>query len=80
MIDKVLQHSIALNPTVISYLIGYGNLTTKRIEYMNSKGYELRSMHLTKVFKWYGMSAIVNFVKVDRRCNNCLSFDRTVHK
>jgi len=77
MIDKVLEHSVSLDPRVISYLIGMGNLTARRIEYMNQQGYGLVKLHLTKVFKWYGMSFIVVFVKEK---TNCISFDRKVHK
>lgn len=76
MIDKVLEHSVKLNPKVISYFIGMGNLTTKRIKYMNDMGYGLAKLHMTKVYKWYGMSFIVVFVKGDK---NCISYDRKVH-
>ena len=78
MIDKVLEKSISLNPHTISYLIGYGNLTTKRIEYMNKHGYFLVQFHLTKVWKWYGMSCILIFSKT--AISNCISFDRIVHR
>ena len=77
MIDKVLEHSVSLNPRIISYLIGQGNLTTKRIEYMNSKGYGLVSIHMLKVFKWYGMSYITTF---EKNKSNIITFDRTIHK
>jgi hypothetical protein len=80
MIDKVLEHSVRLNPKVISYLVGYGNLTAKRMEYMNKNSYELCCFHLTKVFKWYGMSAIITFRKVEGVCNNVVKFDRQVHR
>ena len=76
-IDKVLEKSVELQPHTISYLIGINNLTTKRIEYMNTNGYNLSKLHLTKVFKWYGMSAIVVFTKIK---NNCISYDRIIHK
>jgi len=77
MIDNVLTHSVSLKPRVISYLIGMGNLTAKRMEYMNEQGYGLAKLHMTKVFKWYGMSFIVVFVK---GAENCMSFDRKIHK
>ena len=77
MIDRVLQKSVELNPRCISYLIGFHNLTTKRIEYMNSHGYYLKKLHLLKVFEWYGMSAIVVF---EKNCSNCITFDRKVHR
>jgi len=78
MIDKVLEKSISLEPHTISYLIGQNNLTCKRIEYMNSNGYFLDKMYFTKVFKWFGMSAIVVFTKKSKK--NCIEFDRTVWK
>ena len=77
MIDKVLEHSVSLKPRIISYLIGQGNLTCKRIEYMNSQGYGLSSLHLLKVFKWYGMSYIATF---EKNKLNVVSFDRVVHR
>lgn len=77
MIDEVLKKSVELNPHTISYLIGFHNLTTKRIEYMNTHGYKLVNLHLTKVFKWFGMSVIVVFSK---QGENCVSFDRIVHR
>ena len=76
-IDKVLEKSVELKPHTISYLIGINNLTTKRIEYMNKNGYFLSKLHLSKVYKWYGMSVICIFTK---NSENCVSFDRIVHK
>lgn len=78
MIDAVLKHSIALEAHTISYLIGVNNLTAKRIEYMNANGYYLAKIHMTKVWKWFGMSFIVVFTK--KATTNCMSFDRTVWK
>ena len=77
MIDKVLEKSIELNPHTISYLIGQHNLTNKRIEFMNGNGYYLVKLHFTKVYQWFGMSAIVVFCK---NGINCISYDRQVHK
>jgi hypothetical protein len=76
MIDKVLAKSVELQPRVISYLIGQNNLTTRRIEFMNSSGYYLKKLHLLKIYEWYGMSSVVVF---ERDCSNCISFDRTVY-
>lgn len=75
MIDKVLKKSVELEPRIISYLFGFHNLTTKRIEYMNSKGYYLSKLHLLKIYEWFGMSAIAIFEKGGK---NCISFERTV--
>lgn len=79
MIDKVLEKSVSLNPFIISYLIGLHNLTPKRIEYMNEKGYFLVKIKMLKVFKWFGMSAIVIFKK-EENGENCIDFDRKVFK
>jgi type I restriction-modification system DNA methylase subunit len=78
MIDKVLEKSCDLKPNIISYLFGFMNITTKRIEYMNKRGYYIQSLHLTKVFKWFGMSAIITFSNSIQ--SNCISFDRVVHR
>jgi hypothetical protein len=78
IIDKVLQHSVSLKPKVISYLIGFHNLTAKRIEYMNNNGYFITDFHLTKVMAWYGMSLIVSFSNMVTE--NIISIDRKVHK
>jgi len=76
LIDKVLEKSVSLNPHTISYLIGIHNLTARRIEYMNKKGYYLTKMKMLKVFKWFGMSCIIVFTKGRE---NCVDFDRTVY-
>ena len=78
MLDKVFEKSIELKPHTISYLIGINNLTAKRIEYMNSKGYFLDELHLCKVFKWYGMSCIIVFTNKVKK--NKISYDRIVYK
>jgi hypothetical protein len=78
IIDKVFEKSVSLNPHTISYLIGQNNLTCKRIEYMNSKGYFLVKLFFTKVWKWFGMSCIVVFSK--KSTKNCIDYDRVVWK
>jgi len=70
----VFEHSIKLNPRVISYLIGINNLTPRRIEMMNNAGYGLTTMYMTNVWRWFGMSVIVVFEK-DK--DNIIMFDRT---
>tara|TARA_R110000787_G_scaffold1913_1_gene8040 strand:+ start:277 stop:777 length:501 start_codon:yes stop_codon:yes gene_type:complete len=76
-IDDVLLQSVKLKPRVISYLIGMGNLTAKRIEFMENNGYGLTKLHMCKVFKWYGMSFIVQFEKGG---DHIISYDRIVWK
>ena len=77
LMDKVLEKSISLKPRVISYLIGVGNLTTRRIEMMEKAGYGITKLHMCKVYKWYGMSFIVVF---ELNKDSIMSYDRTVWK
>jgi len=78
ILDNVFEKSVELKPHTISYLIGINNLTAKRIEYMNSKGYYLDELHLCKVFKWYGMSCIIVFTNKVKK--NKISYDRIIYK
>jgi hypothetical protein len=75
IIDNVLQKCRELKPRVISLLIGFNNLTCKRIEEMNKSNYGLTRLHFCKVWKWFGMSVIVEF-ELDKP--NIISFDRIV--
>jgi len=77
MIDPVLKKSIEINPKIISYLLCFHHLTTKRLELMENNGYTLVKMSLTKVFKWYGMSCIVIWEK-DSNKQSVLGYDRKV--
>ena len=42
---------------------------------MEKEGYGLTKMHYCKVFKWYGMSAIVQF---EKNKEGIISYDRVV--
>ncbi len=67
LLDKVITKSIDLQPKVINYLIGVNNLTARRIEMLEKAGYGLTTLHMSKVYKWYGMSVIVIFEKGEGR-------------
>jgi len=75
LMDKVIKKSIELQPHTINYLIGIGNLTARRIEMFEKAGYGMTKMHMCKVFKWYGMSVMVQFEKSK---NNVITYDREV--
>jgi hypothetical protein len=76
ILDNILKKSIELKPRIISFLIGMGSLTTKRIELMNKHGYGLYKIKFLKVWKWYGMSFIVYF---ELGKENCIEYDRKVY-
>ena len=75
MIDRILWKSVSLKPKIISYLIGVGNLTPKRMEFMEKNGYSITKLHICKVFKFYGMSMIVVW---ELNKSSILSYDRIV--
>jgi hypothetical protein len=77
ILDKWIEHCIKLNPRVISFLIGVGNLTARRIEMFNKNNYGITKLKMLKVYKWYGMSYIVVF---EKNKNNIIDIDRTVFK
>lgn len=77
-INEVLEHSVKLKPRIISYLIGLINMTPKRIEYMNKNGYILKNIYITKVYKWFGFTGILTFIKENGE--NCINYDRVIYK
>ena len=77
IIDKVIEKSIELKPRVINYLIGVGTLTARRLEMFENAGYGLTKIHMCKVYKWYGMSFIIQF---EKNKQSIISFDRIVWK
>ena len=80
-IDKVLEHSVKLQPRIISYLLLEGKMTPKRMEFMNTHGYSLSSMYMCKVFSWYGMAVAYTFTKSEEPDNICyVEYDRIVHR
>lgn len=76
MLDKVFQRCIDLSPVVVNLLIGVNNLTARRLEMMENAGYKLTNLHMCKVYKWFGMSFLCNWVKGAE--TSCLGYDRTV--
>jgi len=77
ILDEWFKKSIELNPRVISYLIGLGNLTARRIEWMEQAGYGMSKMTMLKVQSWYGMSVIVVFEKEKK---SIIEIDRKVYR
>ena len=78
LIDMFLEKIISFDPRVVSLLIGFANLTTRRMEMMEKAGYRIAVFNLTKVFKWYGMSLIVVWVRDGGE--SVVGFDRKVHR
>jgi len=76
-LDKWMLKSCSICRKGFAYLLGINNLTPKRIELANDCGFGLISLHLCKVFKWFGMSCFVVF---ERGKPNIITYDRMVWK
>ena len=76
LMNKWIEKNIELNPRIISFLIGLGNLTAKRIETLENAGYGLTKMKMLKVFSWYGMSVLVVF---EKEKESIIEIDRKVY-
>ena len=77
LMDKWIKKNIELKPRIISFLIGLGNLTARRIEMFEKADYGLTKMKMLKVFSWYGMSCIVVFEK-DKQ--SIIEYDRKIYR
>lgn len=79
-LDTWLQHTCEITKRGFAYLIGLHNLTPKRIEMCNNLGFYIAYVEIMKVFKWYGMSAFVVFIRVDSDPNieNVIEYNRKI--
>ncbi len=75
ILNDWIKKNIELKPRIISLLIGVGNLTARRVEMFEKAGYGLTKMKMMKVYKWYGMSCIVQF---EMNKKSIIEVDRTV--
>jgi hypothetical protein len=78
IIDKWIAKNIELQPDCCSFLIGLQNLTARRIQMFEDAGYKLTKMKMLKVWKWYGMSVLVNFEQTSQ--DSIIEIDRKVYK
>ena len=74
-LDKWLGHSCKIADKGFGYLLGIHNLTPRRIEACEKKGFFITKIYLCKVFKWFGMSAFVLWEK-DKK--PIINYDRIV--
>ena len=76
MLDKVFIKTLEICNKEFGYLIGWNNLTARRIEMCNKKGFYIKSMEMFKVYKWFGMSCYVVFSNEIK--DNIISYNRKV--
>jgi len=77
-LDDWLEHSCQLAIEGFAYLLGLHNLTPRRIEMCERYGFKISSIHLCKVFKWFGISAFIVWRKKQFHRNIKLTYDRKV--
>ena len=65
ILDLWLAKTVELKPVVFSYLLLQHHITPKRLERLEKAGYRMTKMKYLKVFKWYGISVIVEFELMD---------------
>lgn len=61
ILDKVFDHVIELNPRVITFVLGFMNLTPKRCHKMQVHGYEITKLHICNVKGWFMSTIVVCF-------------------
>lgn len=61
ILDEVFEHVIELNPRVITFVLGFMNLTPKRCHKMQVHGYEITKLHICNVKGWFMSTIVVCF-------------------
>lgn len=74
-LDEWFDHSTQTCRKGFAYLLGFHNITPRRIERIEKAGFGLTKVHLCKVFKWFGISAFCIF---ERGKPSVLNYDRKV--
>lgn len=74
-LDTWLEHSAKVAAKGFAYLLGWNNLTARRLETLEGYDFGLTGLTMFKVFKWYGMSA---FCVWERDAVGMIGYDRTV--
>jgi hypothetical protein len=74
-LDTWYKKSAEITRKGVAYLFHLHNITPRRIEMMEERGFGLDHIHMCKVKQWYGMSAFTIF---RRGVDHCISYDRNV--
>ena len=77
-LDKWLEQSCKYAIKGFAYLFGIHNLTPRRIEMCENKGFYITHIHFCKVFKWFGISSFIIWQKLDKKPKVKLTYDRVV--
>lgn len=63
VLSRWWEHTLDISKIGFAYLLGVHNLTTKRIQDAQNKGFSCIHMHLLKVKDWFGYSLFIIFKK-----------------
>jgi len=74
-LDEWFTKTCEISTKGFGLLIGWNNLTARRIEMCNKQGFGISKILMFKVFKWFGMSCFVIFEKNKK---NIIQIERTV--
>jgi len=74
-LERWLEHSFDVAEVGVAYLLGLHNITPRRLEMANDYGFGLISVHLCKVFHWFGISAFCIWQKGKE---DIIQYDRVV--
>lgn len=74
-LERWLEHSFDVAEVGVAYLLGLHNITPRRLELANACGFGLTTMHLCKVFHWFGISAFCVWQKGKK---DIIKYDRIV--
>lgn len=76
VLDDWFRKTLHLQPRKgFAYLLGWNNLTARRLECCEQAGYGLTRIKMFKVFRWFGMSGFFVFEKGKE---SIIEYERTV--
>jgi hypothetical protein len=74
-LDRWLEYSCKIAIKGFAYLLALHNLTPRRIELCEERGFGITKIHLCKVFKWFGISS---FIIWEKNKKGIIEYDRVV--
>lgn len=77
LLDKFIEKMVSLRPLIISLVLNYYAITPCRLRKLNNAGYYVVDYHLTRVSRWFGVSAIITLSREAE--TNSIGFDCTKH-
>ena len=77
ILDNWIDHTAKHSNKGFCLLINTHSITPKRVQEIENYGFSITKIHLSKVFRWYGIAA---FIVCEKGHKSILSYDRVVWK